>query len=92
MSNPLEGVAELVVNETLSWLTKWQAIGGTVTAVMTADGQVSDYTLSAPDADRLTPKGRYKLLCLQRSEPDRFCMKVALAAEAARQIDEGTVQ
>lgn len=91
MINPMDGIAESTLHAAISWLTTWQSLGGAVSAVVGEGGQIEAVTLVDPDPTKLGPKGRYKLLCLQRSVPDDSLFKAALAFEAVC-MDEGTLQ
>lgn len=92
MTGPLDGAAERMINETQAWLSTFQSLGGVVSAVFGESGDVEDYTLLHPDKARLTPKGRYKLLCLQRALPEPYWMKATLKFEAVVMPTEGGLQ
>lgn len=92
MSNPVAALCDEAVSAAQAWLCTWQSLGGVVTAVVDTKGIVSEYRLTPPDAEALTPNGREKLLRLQGATPEQFAMRAALTFEASMVPDEGTMQ
>ena len=78
--------------EAQAWLCTWQSLGGVVSAVIGESGQVEDYTLVPPEKALLTPKGRDKLLCLERTVPEPCWLKAVLTFEAVHMPIEGGLQ